>query len=99
VRCDIGRGAAGRRTAGVCWATAYSESTAVNLNAEMVRLGLALPEGEDGALYMIDEEAARETGQGLWSGQFLNPAEWRRLYAHADSAAEPGVDGIASGNP
>jgi endonuclease YncB( thermonuclease family) len=48
-----------------------------NLNAWMVRQGWALAFVRYSKQYVPDEEAARGSGRGLWSGAFIAPWDWR----------------------
>ncbi len=48
-----------------------------NLNAWMVRQGLALAFIRYSKAYVPDEEAARAARRGLWSGAFIAPWDWR----------------------
>ena len=47
-----------------------------DLSAAMVHSGYALADGRD-QLYLAEEKAARLGGEGLWSGSFQTPWEWR----------------------
>ena len=49
-------------------------SNGVDLSAVMVRSGYALAYGHR---YLEEEKAARLAGQGMWSGSFQTPWEWR----------------------
>jgi endonuclease YncB( thermonuclease family) len=48
-----------------------------NLNAWMVREGWALAFVRYSKQYLPDQEAARNSGRGLWSGAFIAPWDWR----------------------
>ncbi len=48
----------------------------VDLAGELVRAGLALSAGRYGAL----EAEARATREGIWSGPFERPADWRAAH-------------------
>jgi endonuclease YncB( thermonuclease family) len=48
------------------------------LNAAMVRAGLALAYRQYSTDYVDEEEAARSEGVGLWGAQFVEPWRWRR---------------------
>jgi endonuclease YncB( thermonuclease family) len=48
----------------------------VEINAEMVRQGLAVAYGG----YMAEEQEARADARGVWSGSFQRPAEWRKAH-------------------
>jgi endonuclease YncB( thermonuclease family) len=52
-----------------------------NLNAWMVREGLALAYVKYSREYVGDEAAARELRKGMWAGAFIAPWDWR----HRDS--------------
>jgi endonuclease YncB( thermonuclease family) len=53
----------------------------LNLNAEMVRLGYALPwiprGGVPGPDYGAEAKEARSARRGMWRGQFVEPWVWR----------------------
>ena len=50
----------------------------VNLNATMVEAGMALAYRYYSLEYVAQEGFARETKQGLWSGEFIAPWDWRK---------------------
>ena len=50
----------------------------LNLNAVMVEVGLALAYRYYSLEYVEQEDFARETKQGLWSGEFIAPWDWRK---------------------
>lgn len=54
-----------------------------DLSAAMVRSGYALADGRT-RQYMAEERAARLAGEGLWSGSFRTPWEWRANRLDAD---------------
>tara|TARA_R110002110_G_scaffold414910_2_gene646371 strand:+ start:3127 stop:3810 length:684 start_codon:yes stop_codon:yes gene_type:complete len=61
-----------------------------DINAEMVRLGLALAYRRYSIDYVTDEDAAKRANAGLWGGQFVAPWDWRqgkRLQAVNDNVA------------
>ena len=49
----------------------------LNLNATMVEAGMALAYRYYSLEYIEQEDFARETQQGLWSGEFIAPWGWR----------------------
>jgi endonuclease YncB( thermonuclease family) len=49
-----------------------------DLNAWLVREGLALAYREFGTDYVRQENEAKAAGRGLWAGTFTPPWEWRR---------------------
>lgn len=59
-----------------------------NINAELVRRGMAVASGD----YHAEETAARNDGRGIWSGSFDTPRAWRTAKG---AAAED--DGSAGG--
>lgn len=59
------------------------------LNAEMVRLGMAIAYGGADVDYRREEAEARAAGRGLWSGAFDRPQDWRRMNG---DMAEGGFD-------
>ena len=50
----------------------------LNLNATMVESGMALAYRQYSLEYSEQEDFARETKQGLWSGEFIAPWDWRK---------------------
>ena len=50
----------------------------LNLNATMVEAGMALAYRYYSLEYVEQEDFARETKQGLWSGEFIAPWDWRK---------------------
>lgn len=52
------------------------ENGSVNLNAEMVRQGMAVAFGG----YLAEEREARRSKVGLWDGDFAMPRDWRRTH-------------------
>jgi endonuclease YncB( thermonuclease family) len=64
-----------RRLLGTCFVDE------LNLNAEMVRLGYALPwiprGGVPGPDYGSEAKEARAAHRGMWRGQFVEPWVWR----------------------
>ena len=50
----------------------------LNLNATMVESGMALAYRYYSLEYVEQEDFARETKQGLWSGEFVTPLGWRK---------------------
>ena len=61
-----------RRLIGVCFVGEQ------NLNASMVRQGWALAYRKYSTDYVAQETAAKSDKVGIWSGQFVNPWDWRR---------------------
>lgn len=53
-----------------------------DINAEMVRLGMAVSSGD----YRSEETAAREKRAGLWTGEFEKPREWRIMHGMMDDS-------------
>ena len=51
----------------------------VDLNEEMVRMGLALAYRRYSLDYVETEETAQRNGAGMWLGEFVPPWEWRQL--------------------
>lgn len=49
-------------------------SAGADLGGQIVRAGLALPDGG----YGVEAAAAEATRAGIWAGRFTPPAEWRR---------------------
>ena len=50
----------------------------VDLNAAMVDAGLALAYRKYSTQYVPNEKRAKQAKRGLWSGQFVNPWDWRK---------------------
>ena len=50
----------------------------MNLNATMVEVGLALAYRYYSLEYVAQEDLARKAKQGLWSGEFVAPWDWRK---------------------
>ena len=50
----------------------------VDLNEQMVRLGLALAYRRYSLDYVEAEEEAQADGAGMWHGEFVPPWEWRK---------------------
>ena len=56
---------------------------ALDINAQMVRTGLAIASGGYGS----EEEEAREGSHGLWAGSFERPRDWRIRHGVMDDPA------------
>ena len=52
----------------------------VELNEAMVRQGFALDKRDETKDYVAAEEAAKAAGIGLWQGEFMRPADFRRSH-------------------
>ena len=50
----------------------------VNINREMVRSGWAIAYRRYSKIFVIDEDFAKKEKKGIWSGEFIQPSEWRR---------------------
>ena len=50
----------------------------LNLNATMVEVGMALAYRHYSFEYVEQEDLAKERKQGLWSGEFIAPWNWRK---------------------
>lgn len=50
-----------------------------DLNAEMVRLGMAIAYRSADVDYRHEETEARSARRGVWSGPFDRPQDWRRM--------------------
>jgi endonuclease YncB( thermonuclease family) len=48
----------------------------VDINRRMVAMGWAVAHGD----YAAEEEAARQSGAGLWAGSFERPRDWRKVH-------------------
>lgn len=51
-----------------------------SLNAAMVEDGMAIAAEFFESTYVPQQEAARKAAQGIWSGQFTTPFEWRKSH-------------------
>ena len=60
------------RTIGAC------RAGAIDINAWMVRQGLALAYERYSRDYVEQQRAARASGNGMWRGTFVEPWRWRR---------------------
>ena len=60
------------RVIGVCHADG------VNLNARLVREGLALAYRRYSSDYIVEEAQARAQRHGMWAGSFVAPWDWRK---------------------
>lgn len=54
-----------------------------DINAEMVRIGMAVASGD----YHGEEASAREARAGLWTGTFETPRDWRVMHGMMDDPA------------
>ena len=63
------------RPVGIC-----SAAGALDINAEIVRLGLAVAYRKYSIDYVEEEDAARKAGIGMWRGDFVMPWEWRKAH-------------------
>lgn len=50
---------------------------ALNVNAEMVRLGWAIAYTKHSEAYLDEEATARRNQRGIWQGDFEPPQRWR----------------------
>ena len=65
------------RTVAVCF-----DANDEDLNAWLVRSGLAIAYRKYSTAYVEDEDSARHARRGLWSGEFAEPSDWRAAHAH-----------------
>ena len=65
------------RTVAVCF-----DANDEDLNAWLVRSGLAIAYRKYSTVYVEDEDSARHARRGLWSGEFAEPSDWRAAHAH-----------------
>ena len=71
VECEIsGRDRYGR-TLGTCYADGR------DVQAMLVRQGLALAYRQYSTAYIADEDVARKAKRGIWAGTFVAPWDWR----------------------
>ena len=54
-----------------------------DLDAWLVRSGLAIAYRKYSTVYVEDEDSARNARRGLWAGEFVEPAAWRDAHTHA----------------
>jgi endonuclease YncB( thermonuclease family) len=76
------------RTVAVC------RSGAADLNAEMVRSGLATAYRRYSSDYVDEENEARNARRGIWAGEFTNPEDYRHD-DQRDAPAQRRNDGTA----
>lgn len=60
----------------------------LDLNGWLVQNGYALAYRRYSKRYIAKEKEARETGSGLWSGEFVVPWNWRKGERLSDPAAQ-----------
>lgn len=75
---------------------AVCRSGAVELNAEMVRSGLATAYRRYSSDYVDEESEARSARRGIWAGEFTNPEDYRHDDRSGDAPAQRRNDGAAS---
>jgi len=51
-----------------------------DINAEIVKRGLAVAYRKYAMDYVEEEETARKGGVGMWRGEFMMPWDWRKLH-------------------
>ena len=80
VTCELRRVPGDNRVFGVCAKSGSGalDGLAGTLNGLMVESGWALAATDITGMYASVEESARASRRGLWSYQFVRPAEWRR---------------------
>ena len=71
VRCIGSTSDAYGRLSGECFVDGYS------LNARLISEGWAIVDLSMPTRYKAEENAARSAQKGLWSSEFVTPAEWR----------------------
>ncbi|MBL0374865.1 thermonuclease family protein [Rhizobium sp. KVB221] len=59
----------------------------LDINGEMVRMGMAVAFGD----YEQEEAEAQSGGSGIWSAEFIRPAEWRKTHQPAGDRETPHV--------
>ncbi|MBE7185286.1 MAG: thermonuclease family protein [Methylobacterium mesophilicum] len=74
VSCKATRRDRYRRLLGDC------SAGGVDLNAELIRIGWAIPYGKG---YEAEQAEARSRRLGLWAGTFENPKKWRQRHGYA----------------
>jgi endonuclease YncB( thermonuclease family) len=78
IECKGGRKDKYQRTLVTCF------NKGLNINREMIRLGMAVTFGD----YETEERKAKEAHAGLWASDFTRPVDWRR--AHKAGLADEG---------
>ena len=58
-------------------AMCFNDET-LNLNAAMIGEGMAVANLKDGDWFEVADTTARINRRGLWAGEFVFPADWRR---------------------
>ena len=71
-----------RRPSGRILGVCTVEGTETELNEAMVLLGLAISDQRDTRNYAGAEGYAKGALRGMWSGRFVPPAHWRRMYRY-----------------
>ena len=71
-----------RRPSGRILGVCTVEGTETELNEAMVLLGLAISDQRDTRNYAGAEGYTKGALRGMWSGQFVPPAHWRRMYRY-----------------
>jgi len=66
---------------------AVCHANSIDLNAAMVRSGMALAYRKYSNDYIGQEASAKTAGRGLWAGEFVPPWDWRRGKRLASKAA------------
>lgn len=61
----------------------------VLVNSQMVGEGWAVAYRRYSMDYVIKEQQARESGRGMWSGEFVTPEEWRRAGRTGNATSNP----------
>ena len=73
-------------------ALATCDTAGTDLGAALVAEGLAVAEGR----YLREQSVARNSQTGIWQGEFMDPAEWRRGARSTGQDDEP-LSGILDG--
>ncbi len=63
-----------------------------DINRRMVALGWAVAYGD----FSVEEQAARESGAGLWAGTFERPREWRLMHGGMIESEHAGLAQIVN---
>lgn len=74
------------RTLGVC------SNGGVDLNAQMVSLGFAIAYRHYSEDYVREEEGAKSSRRGMWSGEFVEPWNWRKGVRLSNEDSEHATD-------
>lgn len=84
LHCEVAAKDRYHRTLAACRTRPFPDG--VDLGAEMVRLGWAVATVD---AYMVEEAEAQAKRDGIWQGDFVQPADWRATHERALPALTP----------